>query len=272
MVVVLGLVFLLMANALVLSVVGSRFPNTGTGRFAISVLAPFQEGFSRSIRFVRDIWKTYFDLVGVAAENLELRKRMAEARGMQNQLEEIELANARLRELLHFRRAFDQKVTVAEIIAKDPSSWFNTVIINKGHADGLVTGLPVVVPEGIAGQVVETARSHAKVLLITDPNSAVDGLVQRTRVRGVIKGGTTGRCQFHYVPGKEDVQEGDTIVSSGLDQVYPKGLRIGRVTRVEMAAADIFQTIVVQPYVDFEKLEEVLILLNPPRIEPMEAP
>lgn len=268
MVVILGVVILIIANTLILSVIGHRFPTSGTGQFALFVLAPLQEGFTGSVRFLRDTWKTYFDLVAVSRENDRLRQQLAEARRLENQMRETELANERLRGLLDFRQAFTEAVTAAEIIARDPSSWYKTVIINKGDADGLVTGLPVVVPDGIAGQVIETARHHAKVLLINDPNSAVDGLAQRTRVRGMIKGGTTHLCQFHYVPGKEDVQVGDTIVSSGLDGVYPKGLRVGEVVDVSKGPADIFQAIRVRPFVDFDKLEEVLIILNPPRIEP----
>ncbi|MGD9017466.1 MAG: rod shape-determining protein MreC [Desulfobacterales bacterium] len=262
-VVVLGVVVLIIANTLILSVLGNRIPTTGTGRFAISLLAPFQEGLTRSVRFLRDTWKSYFDLVGVSRENHELNNQLSEIHQIRNQLLETELANERLRDLLNFRKGISEEVTVAEIIAKDPSSWFKTVIINKGSDDRLMPGLAVVVSDGIVGQVVETARHHAKVLLITDPNSAVDGLDQRTRVRGIIKGGTTNQCRFHFVPGKEDVQAGDIIVSSGLDGVYPKGLRVGAVTAVEMGVADIFQTIEVQPFVDFDKLEEVLILLTP---------
>lgn len=264
---ILGVVILIIANTLILSVIGNRFQTSGTGRFGISVLAPLQEGFSRSVRFFRDTWKAYFDLVATSRENQELRKRLAETKDLLNEMQETELANARLRELLNFRKTFTEEVVAAEIIAKDPTSWFKTVIINKGSKDGLVTGMPVVVPEGIAGQVIETAGHYAKVLLITDPNSAVDGLAQRTRVRGLIKGGTSRECRFQYVPSKEDVRVGDTIVSSGLDGIYPKGLRVGEITQVEKGPAEFFQTILVQPFVDFEKLEEVLIILNPPGLE-----
>ncbi|MFZ7125299.1 MAG: rod shape-determining protein MreC [Desulfobacterales bacterium] len=261
-VVILGVVVLIIANTLILSVIGNRFPASGTGRFAISVLAPFQEAFSHSVRFIRDTWSDYFNLVNVSRQNALLKRRLAESSRIRNRLIETELANERLRHLLKFRQTVPMEVVAAEIIAKDPSSWFKTVVIDKGEADGVVAGLPVVVPEGIAGQVVETAKHYAKVLLTNDPNSAVDGLVQRSRVRGMIKGGTSSECRFHYVPGKEDVQVGDVIISSGMDGVYPKGLRVGEVIGVEKGPADIFQDIRVQPFVDFEKLEEVLVILH----------
>ena len=110
---------------------------------------------------------------------------------------------------------------------------------------------------------VEVAAKYAKVLLIIDQNSAVDGLVQRTRSRGVIQGDPSGECNFKYVLRKHNVIMGDTVVSSGLDGVFPKGLRIGQVSEITKLNAGIFQEIIVTPYVDFEKLEEVLIVAHP---------
>jgi len=99
-------------------------------------------------------------------------------------------------------------------------------------------------------------------MLIVDSNSAVDSLVQRTRARGIIKGESTDQCRFDYVLRKNDVRIGDTIVSSGLDGVYPKGLRIGYVSQVIEHDADIFHEVIIAPFVDFEKLEEVLVILE----------
>jgi rod shape-determining protein MreC len=110
--------------------------------------------------------------------------------------------------------------------------------------------------------VIEVSKHYSKVMLITDRNSAVDALVQRTRARGVIKGESTDRCRLDYVLRKNDVRIGDTIVSSGLDGVYPKGLRIGQVSEVIEHDGDIFHEIIITPFVDFEKLEEVLVVLE----------
>ena len=152
----------------------------------------------------------------------------------------------------------------AELIGRDPSPWFKTIIIDKGKADGIEKGFAVVVPEGIVGQIVHVSYHYSKVLLIIDSNSAVDALVQKTRARGVVKGEPTGLCFFDYVLRKHEINVGDTVVSSGLDGVYPKGLRIGHVSEVVRRKSDIFQEITVIPFVDFETLEEVLIITNPP--------
>jgi len=262
MVLIIGVIVLIAVNIIVLSVNSRRYTSFGLERVAISFISPFQEFVTRTIRFTKDIWHQYFALVTVAKENQALRSQLNQASEKSNLWQETELANARLRNLLDFQKNITDQVVAAEVIGKDPSPWFKTVIIDKGKADGVTKGLPVVMPQGIAGQVIETANHYSKVMLIIDRNSAVDALVQRTRARGVIKGESTDQCRLDYVLRKKDVHVGDTVVSSGSDGVYPKGLRIGRVSEVIEHDADIFHEVFISPYVDFEKLEEVLVVLD----------
>lgn len=262
MVLMVGVMVLIAVNIIVLSVSSKRFTSFGIERIAISFISPFQELVTRATRFTRDIWYQYFYLVTVTRQNQILSNRLNQALEKNNQWQETELANARLRDLLDFEKTISEMVVAAEVIGKDPSAWFKTLIIDKGKADGLTRGLPVVMPQGIAGQVVEVSNHYAKVMLIIDRNSAVDALVQRTRARGVIKGESTDRCHLDFVLRKNDVRVGDSVVSSGLDGVYPKGLRIGFVSEVIEHDADIFHEVIVTPYVDFEKLEEVLVVLG----------
>jgi rod shape-determining protein MreC len=233
----------------------------GLEQIGIVVAAPFQKMFTRSIRFARDIWSQYFSIVNAAQENMQLKLSLRKEAERHNFCKEIEISNVRLRSLLNFKRSMTHKVLPAEVIGRDPSQWFKTVIIDKGERDNLRRGLPVVIAEGAIGQIIEVLNNYSKVLLLIDQNSAVDALVQRTRARGVIKGENNKGCIFKYVLRKSDVRIGDTIVSSGLDGVFPKGLRLGRVSKVVYKDASIFQQITVSPYVDFEKLEEVLVLL-----------
>jgi rod shape-determining protein MreC len=121
----------------------------------------------------------------------------------------------------------------------------------------------VVIPEGIVGVVIEASGRFAKVLLLTDPNSAVDALVQHTRARGIVKGGGADYCVFDYVLRKHEISVGDMVVSSGLDGVFPKGLRIGRISEIVRQNAGIFQKVSVTPYVDFDILEEVFVISEP---------
>jgi rod shape-determining protein MreC len=263
MVLVIGGTVLIVVNVILLSITSKRQATFGLGRVGISFVAPFQEIVTGSMRFTRRIWKNYFSLVSIAHENEILKKSLNQLVEKNNEWHEIELANSRLRNLLNFKKAPTRRVVAAEVIAKDPSGWFKTVIIDKGSLDGLQKGLPVVLPTGIAGQVIEVSGRYAKVMLIIDRNSAVDALVQRTRARGIIKGESADQCRFEFVLRKHDVQIGDTVIASGLDGVYPKGLRIGRVSDLIQSSSDIFYEITVTPFVDYEKLEEVLVILQP---------
>jgi rod shape-determining protein MreC len=263
MVLIIGVIVLITVNLIFLSATSKRNASFGFGYVAISFVAPFQDLVTRSIRFARGIWEHYFFLVAVSHDNLHLKQALNQAVEKNSQWHEVELANNRLRSLLNFQKTLTNRVIAAEVIGKDPSPWFKTIIIDKGKADGLQKGLPVVIAQGIAGQITETSDHYAKVMLIIDRNSAVDAVVQRTRARGIIKGASTELCRFDFVLHKHDVKIGDIVVASGFDGVYPKGLRIGWVSDAAKHDAEIFQEITVTPYVDFEKLEEVLIVLNP---------
>lgn len=262
-VIIAGVIVLIAINIIALFVANRRYHSFGSGQFAISFIAPFQDATTHSISFVKGIWNRYFFLVSVQEENNNLRKALSSAIEKNNQYTEIETSNYRLRNILNFRKTMAEKVIVAEVIGKDPCPWFKTIIIDKGKSDGVLKGLPVVAPEGIAGQVTDVSFHYSKVLLIIDQISAVDALVQRTRSRGIIMGESAGRCILNYVLRKHDIKVGDTVISSGLDGVYPKGLRVGSVSGVIKHNSGMFQDVAVTPYINFEKLEEVIVILNP---------
>ncbi len=241
----------------------SQRRSTGIGDISVSLTAPFQEAFTKSVRFVRDIWRHYFFLVSAAKINDNLKKALSHAVEKENQYKEANLANDRIRRLLEFRKTIADRVVAAEIIGKDPSPWFKSIIIDKGWKDGIKKGLPVLDPEGIVGLVTEVSPNYSKVLLIIDQNSSVDALIQNSRAWGIIRGKSSSQCIFKYVLRKHEIREGDTVVSSGLDGVFPKGVRVGEVSKVtKHKTGAIFQEVFVTPYVDFEKLEEVLIILK----------
>lgn len=243
----------------------SRDATASGGAIGIFIVAPFQDAFISTVRFSRNVWNQYFFLVSTAKENRILKKQLRQVISQNNQYAEIALANQRLRRLLNFHEKIKTDAFAAEVVARDPSAWFQTVIIDKGGTDKVERNMPVVVSEGVVGQVVDVAPDYAKVLLIIDPNSSIDALCQRTRARGIVKGAVGKQCDFEYVLKTDDVKEGDVLISSGLDGVYPKGIRIGRVSSVIKNNADIFQSVGVEPYVDFDKLEEVLVITNSSR-------
>jgi rod shape-determining protein MreC len=133
-------------------------------------------------------------------------------------------------------------------------------LVNKGEKDGAAKDMAVVTSEGVVGRVIEVSLHTAKVLLITDPNSGMDVIVQRSRTQGIMEGKVEEVCVLKYVQKNEDVQVGDKVITSGLGGIFPKGLMTGTVTKVERKRPGIFQYIEVTPSVDFSRLEEVLIL------------
>lgn len=257
----LGISIFFIINLIVISTsIKKKYSSAPGTSFVLSVVSPFQEVGIKCLRLLENMWSGYFALASVAKENDILKEKLRIAIEKENWYREIELENQRLKNLLEFKASNPYKVLVAEVIGKDPSPWFKSVTINKGSKHGIQKGMPVVVPEGIAGIVTDTAINYSKILLLIDSNFGADALVQRSRVRGIVKGESVDKCYFQFVLRRHDVKVGDVIVSSGLDRVFPKGLVIGDVSEVNMSTSDIFQEVVIIPRVDFERLEEVLII------------
>ncbi len=241
-----------------------RQGNSACDRVVMAGMAPFQEGVTQTIRFCEHVWRHYFSLVTTRQESDHLQEVLAKMRLEKSQHLESEIACQRFRKLLLLDTdtPLSQRLLAAQIVGLDPSIWFRTVIINKGVHDGVSKGMPVIAPEGIVGQVVAASYGYAKVLLLTDRSSAIDALVQRTRTRGIVEGEAKAYCHFKYVVRKAEISVGDTVVSSGLDGVFPKGLRVGSVMEISKGPSAIFQEVSIRPFVDLERLEQVLVILE----------
>jgi rod shape-determining protein MreC len=260
---ILCLIFFVLINITFLSVSAKhRHGSTMVDRIVMAGIAPCQEGVMQTMRFCEHIWNHYFYLVSVRQECEQLTKMLAQANLEKSQYVESEHGCQRLRKLLETKTAFPQHLLPAEVVGLDPSGWFKTIIINRGTHDGVGKGMPVMAPEGIVGQVVAPSYHYSKVMLIIDRSSGVDALVQRTRARGIVEGQTDEYCRFKYVLRKADISVGDTVVSSGLDGLFPKGLRVGLVKEISKSQSGIFQLVKVVPFVDFARLEEVLVILG----------
>jgi rod shape-determining protein MreC len=148
------------------------------------------------------------------------------------------------------------------VIGWDSSVLFKSIIIGRGENDGLKINMPVVNSKGVIGRTVSVSPNYTQVLLITDQNSAVDGLVQRSRCRGMLKGRGLSECSFDYVIKACDIETGDAIVTSGLGRAFPKGLYLGTVKKIKDSPDKLFKDVMVAPAVDFSKLEEVLVILR----------
>ena len=209
-----------------------------------------------------DIWSNYIDLLEVRQENIELRKsvKLLNERMVANN--EAIVANARLKALLELKGAVAMPTIAVSVIGEDSSAWFKTLVVDRGSADGVLEGMPVVAAGGAVGRLVKVAPHSSRVLLLTDHASAIAAVVQRSRARGVVRGAGGGRCSLEFTVKDEDVKVGDTVISSGIGGVFPKGLPIGEVTMVKKGEYGVFQTIEVRPAVNIGKLEEMLVLVR----------
>ncbi|MCD4675364.1 MAG: rod shape-determining protein MreC [Desulfobacula sp.] len=258
-----GLALFIAINFIVITMSSREsLPISGVERLFISITSPVQQAVARTINYSQNVWNTYFMTVLAVKENIKLKKQLGKAIEIKNQYEELELENTRLKKFVNFTGQVPDTYVAAQIIARDPSPWFKTIMIDKGAKDGLAKGSPVLVSEGIVGQIIKVANNYSRVLLITDQNSAVDALVQNSRVRGIVKGNNEDNCSFVYALRKDEVKPDEMIISSGLDQVFPKGLKIGRILKVTKVHSQLFQNITIETSVDFDKIEEVLVFKN----------
>ncbi len=232
--------------------------------FLMEISSPFQKASTGVIQAVQGTFQQYLFLVHLQKENEILKQRVSELQKESNRKEEAILANERLRKLLEFRDKIPTCMVAAEVIGQDPSSWFKSVTINKGETDGVKKGMAVISPDGVVGQILKAAPHYATVLLITDYNSAIDSIAQKTRARAIVEGCGENRCQLKYLLRTDEVNVGDVIVTSGLAGNFPKGLLVGEIRRVEKKGRGVFQYADLVPSVDLTKLEEVLVITESP--------
>ena len=252
---------LLLISLLLFSVsIRSQTYRDPVGRVVLDAVAPFQEVFSGIGRGVGQLWTGYIGLVDARRENQRLTQEVA---GLQSELVrvgELERENARLAELLSFRARIEGTVYGARVIARDPSPLAMTLTIDRGERDHIRRGMAVLAPQGVVGQVAEASHAAARVLLLTDHNSGIDAVVQRSRARGIVQGGTDGSCYMNYLGRDADVAVGDRVVTSGLDGIFPKGVVVGEVIDVSRRQRGLLQAAVVRPSAALDRLEEVLVV------------
>ena len=237
-----------------------QIKNEPVGALLMWILRPLQIAGQGTANWIKGFRDHYDTLAGFRSENERLRKRVQTLEIEWQRLLEAEATNRRLQQLLDFRSELPAGAITASIIASSATSWFQSCVLNKGSADGLRKGMAVVTPMGVVGKVVTVTGRTAKVLLLTDPNSGIDVLVQRTRSRGIVSGSLESGTVLKYMKRSEDVQEGDRLVTSGLDNVFPKGLLVGTVIKVRKQNLGLFQSVEVWPAVQAARVEEVLVV------------
>ncbi|HEY7714651.1 MAG TPA: rod shape-determining protein MreC [Candidatus Binatia bacterium] len=237
-----------------------QLKNEPLGAVLMWIMRPLQIAAQGTVNWITDLRENYDTLAGFREENERLRARVQSLEIERQKLLEAQATNDRLKQLLDFRDQLPGKAITASIIANSASSWFKSCLLDKGSADGVRKGMAVITPLGVVGQVVAVTPRTAKVLLLTDPNSGVDVLVQRTRARGIVSGSLGNGTVLKYVKRSEDVQEGDRLITAGTDGVFPKGMLVGTVIRASQPQLGLFQSIELLPAVQSARVEDVLVV------------
>lgn len=239
---------------------------TGTESLVGRLLAPVQSGLYSATEGVGNFFSRMFSGSDLQAENQELEARVAELEAQLQNYQEVKLENERLAGLLNFdTHTEDLTVVGARVIGKSPSHWFNILIINVGLKDGIKVDMPVVTGDGLVGRVVDCGPNFSRVMAIIDSSSGVDAVVERTRDYGIVKGTVTSGGEsklltLSNLPLDADLVPGDTVITSGLSGVFPKGIKIGKVSEVSPSSDGMSNKAIITPWVDFEHLEEVLVI------------
>lgn len=233
--------------------------------WAVAVVDPFARVLRGTFDVATGAWGSYRDLMGTQQQNRELNVQLVAARARIHQLSQQAGEAHRLRGLLEFKNQLPFQAVAAEVIASSPGEASKAIFIDKGLDAGLTTDLAVVTPGGIVGKTIAVFPHTAQVMLVTDNSSGVACSLDKSRVQGILKGASLNLCQIHYVMNEAPVSVGEMVLTSGLDQIYPKGLPIGSVS--EVAEGNIYKTIKVKPAAALDRLETVLVLVKPPSSE-----
>lgn len=256
--VLLGVLF---GQLLLLSIQVTRNQNVRLiNVWAAEIFGPFERGFHGAINGTAEAWVSVHELWAHGEANKNLGSELVLARARIQQLSEEAAGVERLKALLQFKEQSPYKTVAAQVIASSPQEGSTTIVIDRGQDAGLEADMPVITPEGVVGKIASAYAHTAQVLLITDPTCGVGCLLEKSRIQGILKGNSRDQCELHYVMDDQKVPAGEAIITSGMDQVYPKGLLVGHVVQSE--EGNIYRRITVKPAASLNRLENVLVLFK----------
>lgn len=256
---------LLLAVALVIG--GQLSFGATIGTLALDLVAPIADLVTGSYQGASTTARPVQTIGQLVDENQRLKIEVERLQRDGVRAPELQRENDDLRELLGLRKAGAAWQWLdGRVIAYDASNLVRSLVVARGSGDGLVDGMTVMAPRGLVGRIVKLAPAAARVLLITDPSSSVNAMVQRSRARGVIYGqrgaGGTNQLVMRYIPQGEDVKTGDRVITSGGGGIFPEGIAIGQVVQVQQRGTDMFQEAMVEPFVELARLEMVYVIVN----------
>ena len=228
----------------------------------IDTLAPIQRSISFLYYQTRNFFTHYIINVHASQENVTLKKEIKELKKRIHDLSEIERENKRLKEYLAFEKQDSYRKILAQVVAWDAISDFKVIRINKGLANGIRLQSTAITADGLVGHIFRLTNNFADILTILDSNNRIDGIVQRSGIYGILQGNSEQKCIMKYVNRTGPVLLNDLVITAGIGNIYPKGLVIGHITRIERESYGTTQKIEISPAVDFSRLEEVVVLVE----------
>ena len=259
-----GLIIMIIAFGFVLD----RFGYLGPLRNVVQpVFAPLQTEISRTAQELSDYFATSANIQELRARNQELETLTNNLMVENVRLREIERENETLRQLLNYTRnnpqfIYETTSVVGRSIGIDPTNLLYFVYIDAGARNGIAEGMPVITDRGLVGRITAVGANSAQVLMLIDPASSVNAIIQNSRVTGVVRGNIDGTVSMERIPPADEVNPGDIVLTSGLGGNFPDKLVIGQVTEIIQRDQDMFQTARIRPTVDFGKLETMLVIIS----------
>ncbi len=225
------------------------------------LLSPLLNGISAAVTTVTDAVSLPFREIALTGrENRALRKQNDELLLERMRYQEALIENRRLRDMMKLQETWKNPITVARVIARASNYWSHALVIGKGQDAGIVKDATAITPKGLAGKITGVSSSSATLLLLTDINFSASVRLQESRKEGVLSGTGTSRTMLKYIPPEEEVKTGEVVITSGLDRLFPPGIPVGYVSRVDRGGTGQFQSIEVVPFVETSRIEEVLIV------------
>ena len=244
---------------------GGAIPERARG-VMLTIFAPVENIIDTVFHAVSSQIDRYIVLKDHKDENRKLKILFARISAQHESLKalyaETKNENDRLKAIIAFRETSPYSLLTARVIGRDPAEFTNTLVIDRGENNGVKKEMPVISFAGIVGVVSITSGDYCRVMMINDQNSHVDVIIEGGRARGILEGSADGTVHLLYVDRKEEVKEGDVVVTSGIDKIFPGGLLVGRVMLVTRPKSGMFLEIEVAPEVDLVDLEEVLVVLK----------
>ena len=237
--------------------------------WAVGTVTPFEKAIVRLETGTSYVWHNYFYLRGVRQQNRELQAEIQQLELEQVRLRQDAEQARRLQVLLRFKEQFIDQTVAAQVIGASGSEQSRIVYLDKGSADGLMQDMAVISADGIVGKVIQVFRHTAQVLLINDQTSGVGTILEQSRLQGVLRGRASGELVLDNIMAEEDVKLGERLLTSGGDQIFPKGLPVGTIASVRRGGE--FLSVKVRPAAALNHLEEVLVITSRQTREPAVA-